>query len=179
MTVFRRESRIKAKKQAIFQQIVTIKAWLNGITTAVRTTDAAGDEMVFRSLELIEAQVKALQIRLLKTGDIGIPKLDHDIRLDEEITFVKRVDDFGRVAIPKEIRRHLDISEGTPMNVYLGSRNEIVFKKYVQLCEEELVQNLQKTIEGIEKSDRINNHHAVMELLDKALKLVQGGESDG
>lgn len=135
--------------------------------------------MIFRSLELIEAQVRVLQTRLFRTGDVVIPELDYDMRLDEEITFVKRVDDFGRVAIPKEIRRHLDISEGTPMNVYLGSRNEIVFKKCVQLCEEELVQNLQKTIEGMEKSNKINNHHAVMELLNKALKLVQGGESDG
>lgn len=43
---------------------------------------------------------------------------------------VRRIDDLGRVVIPKEIRRTMRIREGDPLEIYTESDGEIVFKKY-------------------------------------------------
>lgn len=43
---------------------------------------------------------------------------------------VRRIDDLGRVVIPKEIRRTLHIREGEPMEIFTGREGEIVLKKY-------------------------------------------------
>ncbi|MEE3449117.1 MAG: stage V sporulation T C-terminal domain-containing protein [Acutalibacteraceae bacterium] len=43
---------------------------------------------------------------------------------------VRRIDDLGRVVIPKEIRRTLRIREGDPLEIYTDSNGEVIFKKY-------------------------------------------------
>ncbi|HBL83626.1 MAG: stage V sporulation protein T [Clostridiales bacterium GWF2_38_85] len=43
---------------------------------------------------------------------------------------VRRIDDLGRVVIPKEIRRTLRIREGDPLEIYTEKGGEVVFKKY-------------------------------------------------
>ena len=43
---------------------------------------------------------------------------------------VRRVDDLGRIVIPKEIRKQLKIGEGDPLEVFLSSDGEIVLKPY-------------------------------------------------
>lgn len=43
---------------------------------------------------------------------------------------VRRIDDLGRVVIPKEIRRTMRIREGDPLEIYTSSEGEVVFKKY-------------------------------------------------
>ena len=43
---------------------------------------------------------------------------------------VRRVDDLGRVVIPKEIRRNLGIREGDPLEIFLHE-DCICFKKYI------------------------------------------------
>ena len=43
---------------------------------------------------------------------------------------VRRVDDLGRVVIPKEIRRTLKIREGDPLEIFLGEDNCVCFKRY-------------------------------------------------
>lgn len=45
-------------------------------------------------------------------------------------SIVRRVDDLGRVVIPKEIRRTRRIREGDPLEIFLGQGGEIIFKKY-------------------------------------------------
>ena len=42
---------------------------------------------------------------------------------------VRRIDDLGRVVIPKEIRRTMRIREGDPLEIYTDS-GEVIFKKY-------------------------------------------------
>ena len=46
---------------------------------------------------------------------------------------VRRVDDLGRVVIPKEIRRSLKIREGDPLEIFLGDDNCVCFKRYSAL----------------------------------------------
>ena len=43
---------------------------------------------------------------------------------------VRRIDDLGRVVIPKEIRRTLHLKEGDPLELYTDTDGAIVFKKY-------------------------------------------------
>ena len=58
---------------------------------------------------------------------------------------VRRVDDLGRIVIPKEIRRTLKIREGDPLEIYTEKDGGVIFRKYspmgdmqelaAQLCE--------------------------------------------
>lgn len=43
---------------------------------------------------------------------------------------VRRIDDLGRVVIPKEIRRTMRIREGDPLEIFTDSDGEVVLKKY-------------------------------------------------
>lgn len=48
---------------------------------------------------------------------------------------VRRIDDLGRVVIPKEIRRTMRIREGDPLEIYTNSEGEVIFKKYSAISE--------------------------------------------
>jgi AbrB family transcriptional regulator (stage V sporulation protein T) len=58
---------------------------------------------------------------------------------------VRRIDDLGRVVIPKEIRRTMRIREGDPLEIYTDKEGGVIFRKYslmgdlgdfaVQMCE--------------------------------------------
>ena len=43
---------------------------------------------------------------------------------------VRRIDDLGRVVIPREIRKTLKIKEGDPLEIFTTNEGEVVFKKY-------------------------------------------------
>lgn len=48
---------------------------------------------------------------------------------------VRRIDDLGRVVIPKEIRRTMHIREGDPLEIYTDRDGEVIFKKYSPIGE--------------------------------------------
>ena len=48
---------------------------------------------------------------------------------------VRRIDDLGRVVIPKEIRRTLRLREGDPLEIYTGNDGDVIFKKYSPIGE--------------------------------------------
>lgn len=48
---------------------------------------------------------------------------------------VRRIDDLGRVVVPKEIRRTLRIREGDPMEIFTAREGEVVLKKYSPMGE--------------------------------------------
>ncbi len=48
---------------------------------------------------------------------------------------VRRIDDLGRVVIPKEIRRTMRIREGDPLEIYTDREGEVIFKKYSPIGE--------------------------------------------
>ncbi len=48
---------------------------------------------------------------------------------------VRRIDDLGRVVIPKEIRRTMRIREGDPMEIYTDADGAVIFKKYSPIGE--------------------------------------------
>ncbi len=48
---------------------------------------------------------------------------------------VRRIDDLGRVVVPKEIRRTLRIREGDPLEIFTDKEGEIILKKYSPIGE--------------------------------------------
>lgn len=46
---------------------------------------------------------------------------------------IRRIDDLGRIVIPKEIRRTMRIREGDPFEIFLDGQGGVVFRKYSQL----------------------------------------------
>ena len=48
---------------------------------------------------------------------------------------VRRIDDLGRVVIPKEIRRTLRIREGDPLEIFVDHDGEVILKKYSPIGE--------------------------------------------
>ncbi len=48
---------------------------------------------------------------------------------------VRRIDDLGRIVIPKEIRRSFRIKEGDPLEIYTDADGEVIFKKYSPIGE--------------------------------------------
>lgn len=50
---------------------------------------------------------------------------------------IRRVDDLGRIIIPKSVRKELNIKEGEPMELFIDG-NDVVFRKYTfDNCENE------------------------------------------
>jgi len=63
---------------------------------------------------------------------------------------VRRIDDLGRVVIPKEIRKTLRIREGDPLEIFTARDGEIILKKYSPIGEiEQLSQEYAETLAEI------------------------------
>ena len=48
---------------------------------------------------------------------------------------VRRIDDLGRVVIPKEIRKTLKVKEGMPLEIYTDKEGGIVLRKFMPFSE--------------------------------------------
>ncbi|MEG2660977.1 MAG: AbrB/MazE/SpoVT family DNA-binding domain-containing protein, partial [Oscillospiraceae bacterium] len=48
---------------------------------------------------------------------------------------VRRIDDLGRVVIPKEIRRTQMIRVGDPLEIFVNAEGDVIFKKYSPIGE--------------------------------------------
>jgi len=62
---------------------------------------------------------------------------------------VRRIDDLGRIVVPKEIRRTLRIREGDPLEIFTDREGEIILKKYIFVVEMDK-KGLGKKWEGID-----------------------------
>ncbi|MBQ7001797.1 MAG: AbrB/MazE/SpoVT family DNA-binding domain-containing protein [Oscillospiraceae bacterium] len=90
---------------------------------------------------------------------------------------VRRVDDLGRIVIPKEIRRTLRIREGDPLEIYTEKDGGVIFRKYspmgdlqefaAQMCES--IGSATGHIAAVSDRDSIIALHGVpkRELIDK------------
>jgi stage V sporulation protein T len=87
---------------------------------------------------------------------------------------IRRIDDLGRVVIPKEIRRNLGIHEGDPLEIYTEGRDTVCFRKYeVNLRDE--INHLATQIETY--YDLPHETQAKIDsLLDEVWELVAGEE---
>ena len=48
---------------------------------------------------------------------------------------VRRIDDLGRIVIPKEIRKTLRVKEGSPLEIFTDREGQIILKKYSPIGE--------------------------------------------
>ena len=90
---------------------------------------------------------------------------------------VRRVDDLGRIVIPKEIRRTLRIREGDPLEIYTEKDGGVIFRKYspmgdlqefaAQMCES--IGSATGRMAAVADRDSIIALHGIpkRELLDK------------
>lgn len=88
---------------------------------------------------------------------------------------VRRVDDLGRVVIPKEIRRSMGIKEGEPLEIYLEN-DAVIFRRYSY----NLVQEVERVAELIEcncNADR-ETMADISRMLSTIAELVKGEEDD-
>lgn len=86
---------------------------------------------------------------------------------------VRRVDDLGRIVLPKELRRMLRIKEGTPMQILLSGDDVILKKYYPENVLLNLTKNLMEAAEETynnlepEKIEGIRKHvHEIQHLLE-------------
>ena len=62
---------------------------------------------------------------------------------------VRRVDDLGRIVIPKEIRRTLKIREGDPLEIYTEKDGGVIFRKYSPMGDlQEMAAQMCQSING-------------------------------
>lgn len=62
--------------------------------------------------------------------------------------YVRRVDDLGRIIIPKEIRRNISIREGDPLEIFMAE-DGVLFKKYdCTISVKDILSNLGDAVEA-------------------------------
>lgn len=92
---------------------------------------------------------------------------------------VRRIDDLGRVVIPKEIRRTLQIHEGDPLELFMQGR-AVCFKKYDKtLSIRESVRDVIDLLREEGVSERFSPEET--QVIDSVLSLITSrfkGESD-
>lgn len=81
---------------------------------------------------------------------------------------IRRIDDLGRVVIPKEIRRNYNIREGDPLEIFLED-DGVVFKKYLPNCRDNLVAALRNAADYY---DDYEDNRAIAEQLRKIAQEV-------
>ena len=88
---------------------------------------------------------------------------------------VRRVDDLGRVVIPKEIRRSMGIKEGEPLEIFLEN-DAVIFRRYCYNLVDE-VERVAKLIECNCNADRETMAN-ISRMLSTIAELVKGEEDD-
>ena len=102
---------------------------------------------------------------------------------------VRRIDDLGRVVIPKEIRRTMRIREGDPLEIFTDREGELIFKKYSPIGEltdfaAQACDSLRRSADGIAAVCDRDNVIAIAggakkELLEKPISPQLGEIMDG
>jgi AbrB family looped-hinge helix DNA binding protein len=89
---------------------------------------------------------------------------------------VRRVDDLGRVVIPREIRKQMGIREGEPMEIFL-EENAVMFRKYSF----NLVDEVKRVAELIEYHHNADSETMadISRMLSTVAELVKGEEEEG
>ena len=86
---------------------------------------------------------------------------------------VRRVDDLGRIVIPKEIRKRFKISEGTPLEILIDDkRNRICFQRYDSVNDVSVM--LEFALDAVtEDSELLKNSSKLQELRDKIVDVLE------
>lgn len=88
---------------------------------------------------------------------------------------IRRVDDLGRIVIPKEIRRSVGVHEGEPLEIFLEGRDTICFRKYKNNLSD-AVEHLRDQIENCCNDLTYATLMRIDALLEEVQELVKGEE---
>ena len=66
---------------------------------------------------------------------------------------IRRIDDLGRIVIPKEIRRKLNIQEGDPLELSLDG-NKVIFELYIPTCDYE--DSIKRILERLKQDEYLS-----------------------
>lgn len=80
---------------------------------------------------------------------------------------VRRIDDLGRIVIPKEIRKSMSIEEGDPLEILTTYEGEIVLKPYF-----EKPKDLNNLLNDFEKLSAESQTEFAMKIFEKFIKKV-------
>lgn len=84
---------------------------------------------------------------------------------------VRKVDELGRLVIPKELRKMLSIKNGDPVEIFSGEDETVILKKYVPSYESK-IQTIERVI-GELKSEEGNNHCVAIKELQSVLEILE------
>jgi AbrB family transcriptional regulator (stage V sporulation protein T) len=97
---------------------------------------------------------------------------DNIIKEEKATGIIRRIDDLGRVVIPKEIRRMMMLSEGDPMEIYV-TKDGVCFKKYDSSYNAmDLLEHLNDSIQDIDVL-KINSFEIELESLMRRFKTMK------
>ncbi|MFD2705489.1 AbrB/MazE/SpoVT family DNA-binding domain-containing protein [Salibacterium lacus] len=86
------------------------------------------------------------------------------------IGIVRKIDELGRVVIPKEVRREQGWDSGQPLEMFMDDDNQLVMRAY------ETDEDKKQLVEDLE-SMTVNGDHEENEILERAIRAIQkGGE---
>ena len=88
---------------------------------------------------------------------------------------VRRIDDLGRVVIPKDIRRTIGIHEGEPLEIFIEGKDTVCLRKYKTNLGD-AVDHLKEQIETFYEDLTDDTLMRIEVLLGEALDLVNGEE---
>ena len=76
---------------------------------------------------------------------------------------IRRVDDLGRVVIPREIRKSLGIAEGDPLEIFVDTENDMVcFQRYERTSVKNILIKAIQEVENYEGFERAAHLKAVL-----------------
>ena len=83
---------------------------------------------------------------------------------------VRRIDDLGRVVIPKELRRSLRIQEGDPLEIFTDDEGGVIFRKYDYT--ESVEDSVQRLREAVLENQDLKNSRALIEKIAEMIDLL-------
>lgn len=85
---------------------------------------------------------------------------------------IRRVDDLGRIVIPKEIRKTLKIREGDPVEIFTDNQGQVILKKYSPIGE---IENFAKAY--AEAMSQIAGHRVLVTDREKVIAVAEIGRA--
>lgn len=85
---------------------------------------------------------------------------------------IRRIDDLGRVVIPKEIRRTLGLHEGDPMEIFLDNDKGVIFKRYGGKLDDDMI----TLADSLDNEDMLEFADEMRQMVCKYRKLIKDRE---
>ena len=86
---------------------------------------------------------------------------------------MRRIDDLGRVVIPREIRRMLNLQEGDPLELFVADEMVCLQKYYVEGAYRARIKNL---MANIAEDAYVDNAAEIKSKLNEVLELLGGND---